>query len=54
VIGKVKDVYFKAEYHQLTNPAVIIIGEVVNLHPSFLRQSVFSTPDQLKIFKIAD
>lgn len=34
VTGKIKDIFFKAEYHGLTNPAVIIIGEVVNLHAS--------------------
>ncbi len=35
-IGKVKDIIFKAEYMKLTNPAVIIIGDVVNLHPSLI------------------
>jgi uroporphyrin-III C-methyltransferase len=34
VTGKVKDIYFKAVYEQLSNPAVIIVGEVVNLHLS--------------------
>ena len=34
VTGKIKDIFFKAEYHGLTNPAVIIIGDVVNLHAS--------------------
>lgn len=33
-IGKVKDIVFKAEYLQLSNPAVIVIGNVVNLHAS--------------------
>lgn len=36
VIGTVKDIGFKAEYAGLTNPSVIIIGEVVKLHPSLL------------------
>jgi uroporphyrin-III C-methyltransferase len=36
-IGKVKDITFKAEYMGLTNPAVIIIGDVVSLHPSLLK-----------------
>lgn len=31
VTGKVKDIYFRAQHAGLTNPAVIIIGEVVNL-----------------------
>ena len=34
VIGKVKDVFFRAEFAGLTNPAVIIVGEVVSLHSS--------------------
>lgn len=32
VTGKVKDIYFRAAHAQLCNPAIIIIGEVVNLH----------------------
>ncbi len=34
VIGTVRDICFKAQYEQLTNPAVIIVGEVVRLHES--------------------
>lgn len=40
IIGSVKDIFFKAAYHQLTNPAIIIVGEVVRLHPSLVRQRV--------------
>ncbi|MEO6548575.1 MAG: uroporphyrinogen-III C-methyltransferase [Ferruginibacter sp.] len=36
VIGKVNDIYFKSEYAEMSNPAIIIIGEVVSLHPSQL------------------
>ena len=36
VIGTVSDIYFKAQYEKLSNPAIIIIGEVVRLHPSLL------------------
>ncbi len=39
-LGKVKDIVFKSEYLGLTNPAVIIIGDVVNLHPSLIKQEV--------------
>jgi uroporphyrin-III C-methyltransferase len=35
VIGKVKDVYYRAQHAGLSNPAIIVVGEVVNLHPSF-------------------
>ena len=44
VIGSVKDIFFKAQYAQLANPAIIIIGEVVNLHPSQLKTIVESNP----------
>jgi uroporphyrin-III C-methyltransferase len=37
VIGKVKDIFFKAEYEGLANPAIIVVGEVVNLHPSLMK-----------------
>lgn len=40
VIGKVRDICFKAAYEQITNPAVIIIGDVVNLHPVFVKEYV--------------
>ena len=32
VIGKVKDIAFKSQFAQLSNPAIIIVGEVVKLH----------------------
>jgi uroporphyrin-III C-methyltransferase len=31
VIGKVKDIVYRSQYAGLTNPAIIIIGEVVNI-----------------------
>jgi uroporphyrin-III C-methyltransferase len=40
ILGTVKDISFKAEFHQVTNPAIIIVGEVVSLHPSFVKQVV--------------
>lgn len=42
VIGKVKDIAFRAQYAGLSNPAIIIVGEVVSLHPSFLASTVAS------------
>jgi uroporphyrin-III C-methyltransferase len=38
VIGKVKDIAFRAQYHNLSNPAVIVIGDVVNLQPSVVKE----------------
>jgi uroporphyrin-III C-methyltransferase len=36
VVGKVKDISFKAQYAGLKNPAIIVVGEVVNLYtPEF-------------------
>ncbi|MGI8636218.1 MAG: uroporphyrinogen-III C-methyltransferase [Segetibacter sp.] len=37
VIGKVKDIYYRAQYAQISNPAIIMVGEVVNLHPSLVK-----------------
>ena len=34
VIGTVKDIFYRAQYARITNPAIIIVGEVVSLHPS--------------------
>lgn len=36
VTGTVKDIFFKAQFHGLSNPAIIVVGEVVNLHHAFL------------------
>ncbi|MGZ8511379.1 MAG: uroporphyrinogen-III C-methyltransferase [Chitinophagaceae bacterium] len=40
VIGSVKDIAFKAEFAAITNPAIIVVGEVVNLHPSLLKEKL--------------
>lgn len=32
VIGKVKDIYYRAQHAGLTNPAIILVGDVVDLH----------------------
>ena len=40
VIGTIRDVAFKAQYAGLANPAIIIVGEVVRLHPSQLTQNI--------------
>ncbi|SFQ40361.1 uroporphyrinogen-III C-methyltransferase [Parafilimonas terrae] len=45
VTGKVRDIYFRAQHAALENPAVIIIGEVVNL-----KSKLFSAiPDLINI-----
>jgi len=36
IIGKVKDIYLKSQYAGLTNPSIIIVGEVVKFHPSII------------------
>lgn len=36
IIGKVKDIFFRSQHAGMSNPAIIIVGEVVNLHPSGL------------------
>ena len=42
VIGKVKDISFKAQYAELTNPSIIIVGEVVRFHSTQLKEIVQS------------
>ena len=36
VIGQVKDIYFRSQHAGMSNPSIIVVGEVVNLHPSIL------------------
>jgi uroporphyrin-III C-methyltransferase len=40
VIGTVQDIYFKTQHAGMGNPAVIVVGEVVQLHPSLLAEKV--------------
>lgn len=40
VIGSVKDISFKAEFENISNPAIIVVGEVVRLHPSLLKEKI--------------
>ncbi len=42
VIGKVKDIAFKSQYAELSNPAIIIVGEVVNFYSPEINQAVQS------------
>ncbi len=39
IFGNVNDIAFKAEHHQMTNPSIIIIGEVINHRNSFQNSS---------------
>lgn len=38
VIGTVGDIYFRAQHAGLSNPAIIVVGEVVRLHPSLIKE----------------
>ncbi|MFC0773545.1 uroporphyrinogen-III C-methyltransferase [Terrimonas alba] len=40
ITGTVKDIVFKAEFAGITNPAIIVVGEVVQLHPSLLKKEL--------------
>lgn len=37
VVGKVKDIFFRSQHAGITNPAIIMVGEVVKMHPSLLK-----------------
>ena len=43
VRGKIKDIYFRALHAGLTNPAIIIFGEVVNLNTENLTREIGKT-----------
>jgi uroporphyrin-III C-methyltransferase len=53
VIGKVKDVAYKAQYAGLTNPSIIVVGEVVRLHPSVIKATIASSYTALQSSKTA-
>ncbi|TDH27527.1 uroporphyrinogen-III C-methyltransferase [Segetibacter sp. 3557_3] len=36
VLGKVKDIYFRSLHAGLANPSIIMVGDVVALHPSLI------------------
>lgn len=40
VIGTVRDIQFKSQFAGLANPAVIVVGEVVKLHQSNIKNAV--------------
>ncbi len=40
VIGTVRDIAFKAQYAGLSNPAIIVVGEVVRLHGEWVNDIV--------------
>ena len=44
IIGTVKDIVFKAEYACIANPAIIVVGEVVTLHPSLVEEKIKEQP----------
>lgn len=49
VIGTVRDIVFKAQYAGLGNPAIIIVGEVVRLHPAQWQTQV---QQQQELFRV--
>ena len=40
VIGKIHDICFRAQHAELNNPAIIVIGEVVNLNREVMQKEV--------------
>ncbi|MBE7170208.1 MAG: uroporphyrinogen-III C-methyltransferase [Williamsia sp.] len=40
VTGKVSDIFFQAQYEGLSNPAIIVVGEVVRLRPVAIKEYV--------------
>lgn len=52
IIGTVRDIYFKAQFAGMTNPAIIIVGEVVNLHPGTVKSIINKIPNRTFINRI--
>jgi uroporphyrin-III C-methyltransferase len=48
VIGSVKDIAYRAQYAGLSNPAIIVVGEVVRLHPKLVNQIVTTQSSAVK------
>lgn len=46
VVGNTRDIQFKAEYAGISNPAIIIVGEVVKLHRTHLNSLIQATVNQ--------
>jgi uroporphyrin-III C-methyltransferase len=44
ITGVVEDIYFRSVYENLSNPAVIVVGEVVKLHPSLITEVMLQQP----------
>ena len=48
IIGKVNDIVFRAQLEGLTNPAVIIVGEVVRLHKTRIKGMIANLGNRIK------
>ncbi len=46
VVGKIKDIFFRAQHAELNNPAIIIIGEVVNVNRNLLKHEALKQVQQ--------
>ena len=40
ITGTVKDIYFRSQFAELTNPAIIVVGEVVRLQSSLVKDII--------------
>lgn len=49
VIGKVRDIYYRAQHAEITNPAIIMVGEVVNLHPSLYKEYIVANVEMAEM-----
>ncbi|MDP4265773.1 MAG: uroporphyrinogen-III C-methyltransferase, partial [Bacteroidota bacterium] len=49
ITGTVKDIVFRSQYAGITNPAIIMVGEVVRLHPSLVKDAALSASQQTEL-----
>jgi uroporphyrin-III C-methyltransferase len=47
VIGKIKDICFRAQHAGLENPSIILFGEVVNLNRGLLKKTLDTRAEQI-------
>jgi len=53
IIGTVRDIQFKAQFAGFSNPAIIIVGEVVKLHPSIIKEYIYNGKTKAVINRIS-
>lgn len=54
VLGTIDTIVETVKNHGISSPAIIVIGEVVSLHPDFIFEQVMKIPDSMEQIKKAE